>query len=138
MTAGKTLGLVVLACLAPIVAAAEGPEIEHKAVGCIVVGKFPRMNACFRPAADLARARVYFRPEGVETWYYVDMASDAPCHGSALPKPGKALIGKKIEYYIEAQDKKFGTGRTAEFGPVVVRNEGECRKDVPVAPISAA
>jgi hypothetical protein len=51
-------------------AAASGVEIDHKAVGCIVVGKYPKMNACFTPAAQLARGRVYFRPEGTPSWYY--------------------------------------------------------------------
>ena len=44
----------------------KGVVIDHRAVGCIVVGKYPKMNACFSPAADLARSRVYFRPEGVD------------------------------------------------------------------------
>ena len=66
---------------------AEGVAIDHKAVGCIVVGKYPKMNACFTPAADLARSRVYFRPEGVASWYYVDMKTDQPCFTGTLPKP---------------------------------------------------
>src|SRR6478672_89844 len=78
----------------------EAVAIDHKAVGCIVVGKYPKMNACFTPAADLARSRVYFRPEGVASWYYVDMKSDQPCFAGVLPKPGKKLVGKKIEYYV--------------------------------------
>ncbi len=113
-------------------------EIDHKAVGCIVAGKFPKMNACFTPAASLARARVYFRPEGTPSWYYVDMKSDAPCWAGVLPKPSKKLIQKKIEYYVEGQDKAFTSGRTAEYAPLVVASAQECKKDVPVAPISAA
>jgi hypothetical protein len=116
------------------VAAAQTVEIEHKAVGCIVVGKYPKMNACFTPAANLARARVYFRPEGVPSWYYVEMKSDQPSFAGTLPKPGKKLVGKKIEYYVEGQDKTFNAGRTAEFDPIVVRSAQECKKDVPVAP----
>ena len=38
-----------------------GVVIDHKAVGCIVAGKFPKMNACFSPNSAVARARVYFR-----------------------------------------------------------------------------
>jgi PKD domain len=126
--------LVIGALSASTVAAQSSVEIEHKAVGCIVVGKYPKMNACFTPAPNLARGRVYFRPEGTTSWYYVDMKSDAPCYAGVLPKPGKKLVGKKIEYYVEGQDKTFNAARTAEFGPVVVNSAQECKKEVPVAP----
>ena len=115
-------------------ARSEAVAIDHKAVGCIVVGKYPKMNACFSPAADLARSRVYFRPEGVASWYYVDMKTEQPCFTGTLPRPGKKLVGKKIEYYLEAQNKAFEPARTAEFAPIVVKSAQECKKDVPVAP----
>lgn len=99
-----------------------------------MVGKFPKMNACVAPAASLARSRVYFRPEGTPSWYYVDMKSDQPCLSGILPRPGKKLVGKKIEYYVEAQNKAFTPSRTAEYAPVVVRSAQECRKDIPIAP----
>ena len=130
---GAVLSLVVFVCSA-VTAHAEGVVIDHKAVGCIVVGKYPKMNACFTPAADLARSRVYFRPEGASGWYYVEMKADESCFAGTLPKPGKKLVGKKIEYYVEAQNKAFEPARTAEFGPVVVKSAQECKKDVPVAP----
>jgi hypothetical protein len=120
--------------LVPATAGAQGVEIDHKQVGCIVVGKFPKMGACFTPAAQLARGRVYFRPEGTPSWYYVDMKSDQPCFTGILPKPGKKLVGTKVEYYVEAQDKTFNAARTAEFAPIVVASAGECSKDIPVAP----
>jgi Big-like domain-containing protein len=117
-----------------ISAQAQGLEIDHKAVGCIVVGKYPKLNACFSPASSLARSRVYFRPEGATSWYYVEMKSDQPCFAGILPRPGKKLVGKKIEYYVDAQDKTFNSSRTAEYGPVVVNSAQECKKDVPPAP----
>jgi hypothetical protein len=123
-----------LLSLSPALARAQAVQIDHKAVGCIVVGKYPKMSSCFTPASDLARARVYFRPEGVSSWYYVDMKSDQPCHAGILPRPGKKLVGKKIEYYVEAQDRRFNAGRTAEYAPIVVRSAQECKKEVPVAP----
>jgi hypothetical protein len=112
----------------------EAVAIDHKAVGCIVVGKYPKMNACFTPAAQLARSRVYFRPEGTPSWYYVEMKSEQPCFTGTLPRPGKKLVGKKIEYYLEAQNKAFEPARTAEFDPIVVKSAQECKKNVPVAP----
>ena len=62
------------------------------------------------------------------------MKTDQPCFTGTLPKPGKKLIGKKIEYYVEAQDRTFNAGRTAEYAPIVVRSAQECKKEVPVAP----
>jgi hypothetical protein len=130
---GIALALVLLVSSA-VSSRSEAVAIDHKAVGCIVVGKYPKMNACFTPTADLARSRVYFRPEGVASWYYVDMKSDQPCFAGTLPKPGKKLVGKKIEYYVEAQNKTFEPARTAEFAPIVVKSAQECKKNIPVAP----
>jgi len=128
------LVVLVLAALTPAIAHSQGLEIDHKAVGCIVVGKYPKMSACFTPAASLARSRVYFRPEGNPSWYYVDMKSDQPCLSGTLPRPSKKLVGKKVEYYLEAQNKAFTPSRTAEYAPIVVRSAQECKKNVPVAP----
>jgi hypothetical protein len=125
---------LILTTLTPTIALSQGLEIDHKAVGCIVVGKYPKMNACFAPASSLARSRVYFRPEGTPSWYYVDMKSDQPCLTGILPKPSKKLVGKKVEYYLEAQNKAFSPSRTAEYAPIVVNSAQECKKDIPVAP----
>jgi PKD domain-containing protein len=127
------LGSALLS-LSPALALAQAVEIDHKAVGCIVVGKYPKMSSCFTPSSSLARARVYFRPEGVASWYYVEMKSDQPCYTGILPRPGKKLVGKTIDYYIEAQDRRFNAGRTAEYNPIVVRSAEECKKEAPAAP----
>src|SRR5215831_16678554 len=129
----RVLAAVAALGLLSGLAGAQGLEVEHKAVGCIVVGKYPRMNACFEPKQGFARGRVYFRPEGVPTWYYVEMKSDTPCFAGILPKPGKKLVGQKIDYYVEGQDKSLNSGRTQEYAPIVVRTERECKKDVTVA-----
>src|SRR6202008_1087682 len=62
------------------------------------------------------------------------MKADQPCFTGTLPKPGKKLIGKKIEYYVEAQNRAFEPARTAEFDPIVVKSAQECKKEVPIAP----
>jgi hypothetical protein len=130
------VALLLLPWAGPLLA--QGLNIDHKAVGCIVAEKYPRLNACFSPAGQLARARVYFRQEdGPPNWYYVEMKADAPCHFGILPKPKKQLIGKKVLYYVNAFDQKFAENRTVDNEALVVKSEGECRKDVPVAPIAA-
>jgi len=129
-------GVALLLAVVPrAVLAQGGVNIDHKPVGCIVVGKYPKMNACFAPASVLARARVYFRPvEGPPNWYYVAMKSDAPCHAGFMPKPKKQMVGKKVVYYLDAFDQKFVESRTAENEAVVVSSEAECKKDLLVAP----
>ena len=87
----------------PAAVLAQGVAIDHKEIGCIVAGKYPKMNACFTPVSAVGKARVYFRPETVSTWYYVEMTSDAPCFAGVFLKPSKALIDKKIFYYVDVQ-----------------------------------
>src|SRR5260221_14360369 len=62
------------------------------------------------------------------------MMSEQQCFTGRLPRRGKKLVGKKIEYYVEAQNKAFEPARTAEFDPIVVKSAQECKKNVPVAP----
>jgi hypothetical protein len=124
--------IVAASALAPGMAGAQGLAIDHKAIGCIVAGEYPKFNACFDPAATLARARVFFRGSGMPHWYFVDMRPEAPCFSGILPKPKASL--KKIDYYVEAVDKTFAESRTAEYNPDVVGSPNECRRDVLAAP----
>jgi hypothetical protein len=132
-------GVAFVLLVLPVPLLAQGLTIDHKPVGCIVAEKYPKLNACFSPASDLARARVYFRQEdGPPNWYYVEMKSDAPCHAGILPKPKKELIGKKVIYYVNSFDQKFAENRTVDNEALVVKSESECKKDVPVAPFAAS
>jgi hypothetical protein len=124
--------LAVVLGLAPGVLRAQGVTIDHKAVGCIVAEQYPKMSACFVPAPNLARSRVYFRAGGTPHWYFVDGKQEVPCYGFVLPKPKKTI--KKIDYYVEGLDRSGGEGRTAEYNPDVVPSAAQCRKDVPAAP----
>src|SRR5260370_40354263 len=44
------------------------------------------------------------------------------------------MAGKKVLYYLDAFDQKFVESRTAENEALVVGSEGECKKDLLVAP----
>ena len=110
--------------------------IDHAEIKCLVVGKYRKMPAKFSPA-DVAQPRVYFRPEGVPSWYYVEMKPEAPLgHVGVLPKPTKQLVKKHIEYYVEAASKDFDSGRTPEYAPIVVAKDGDCDRD-PLVPLYA-
>lgn len=108
-----------------------GIAIDHKGVGCIVAGKFPKMNACFDPNSQVAAGRVYFRAEGGTSWYYVVNKPDAPCWTAILPKPRKELIEKHVDYYVQVTGKDLQESRTAEYHPIVVAREADC-KDKPL------
>ena len=135
----RSLCLVVAAGLLPAaIASAEAPTIEHTAVKCIVAGRYPKLEAAFAPA-PVARARSYFRPEGVPSWYYVEMTADASApsaYAGVLPRPTKKLVGKTIDYYLEASSAAFDSGRTLEYAPLVVARPEEC-KEQPIAAYAA-
>lgn len=120
--------------------AAGGLTIDHDAVGCLVAGQFPRLEACIDPRESVARARVYFRAAGSENWYYVDMIADVSrkrpetlCYAGVLPRPSKGI--PKVEYYVEALDRSFTQVRTEEYDPDVVSDVKGCKRPLPPAPV---
>jgi hypothetical protein len=133
----RSFVLALVSTLLPAAAArAEGVAIDHKPVGCIVAGSYPRLNACFAPVSRLARARVYFRvADATPEWYYVEMKSDAPCFAGILPKPKKQLVGRKVQYYLDAFDRAFAEARTDETEALVVASKSDCDSKLPVAPL---
>jgi hypothetical protein len=128
---GGGLAALALALLPAAAARAQAPAIEHKAVSCIVAERFPRLDACFVPNEQVARARVHFRTHGTRHWYFVDMGAEGPCHSGVLPRPRKST--KKIDYYIDVVDRRFAEGRTQEHDPRVVARSGECGRDMMMA-----
>jgi len=137
MTSRFTLGSVAVALfplLGPTAAPAQEVVIAHDAIECIVAGKFPKLDACFTPVSQVGKARVYFRPETLTTWFYVEMTAEEACHTGVLPKPTKQLVDKKIYYYVDVQSA--GTARTQEYAPVVVAREEDC-EELPAAPVAA-
>ena len=107
-------------------------QIEHNAPACVQAGKYARLDACFRPASALARARVYFRKGGTTDWFYVEMARNAPCHRALLPRPKKDI--GRIEYYISATDRRSSEARTRDV-TLLVSEDGSCSAG-PLAPIA--
>ncbi len=133
---GALAPLLLLAVAVP--AGAAGPALDHQAVSCLVAGQYPRLTACVLAPDEVARARVFFRPEGSPAWYHVIMERDAAaaCFSGVLPKPKRQLVGRHVEYYVEAADRGFDTSRTAQHAARVVRRSWECR-DPLVAAIAA-
>jgi hypothetical protein len=111
--------------------------IRHSDVGCVVAEAYPRLSACVTPSDRLGRAQVFFRPEGTEAWYAVDMEPNGECLSAVLPKPKASLAG--FEYYVGAIDTSFdevaepSTAPDAVFTARVVRSPGDCDKDRRIA-----
>jgi hypothetical protein len=118
-------------------AAAEASvAIDHGGVGCIVAEQFPRFEAHLDPVAEVSRARLHFRPKGGPHWYSVAMKTEGDAFVGVLPKPKKTL--KRLDYYIEATDRSFGTSRTAEFSPEVASGPVACKNKVVAGALSTA
>jgi hypothetical protein len=109
----------------------EGPVIDHRPIGCIEAGHFPRVTARLGPPAAISRARLYFRAQGTPNWYYLGMQAEGNVFSGVLPRPGKSL--KRIEYYVEATDKALVTTKSAEFSAAVVTRASECAAGESVA-----
>jgi hypothetical protein len=122
----------------PAEAAGQQLGVEHRKVGCLVVGRYPRLDACFSPLAEVAGARLFFRPDTAAQWHYVQMKGEAACHAGVLPRPQGSLAGHKVTYYIEATGRRFATVRTSEYSAAVVSSAGECDADAVAATTSAA
>jgi hypothetical protein len=106
--------------------AASVVSIDHKAVGCVLAGRFPRLEADVGPPAEVARVRVMFRATGTTAWYGVRMKPEDAVFSAALPKPKKSLTG--FDYYIEVVDRAFTISRTQEYRPRVVGNAVACEQ----------
>jgi hypothetical protein len=105
-------------------AAAEPLQIEHQPVRCLVAEKYPQLDACIVPRANVARARVYFRGGVQGDWYYVEMKPEAGCFRGTLPRPRESL--KEMEYYVAATGTDFDSVQTEEYVTEVVRDEKSC------------
>jgi hypothetical protein len=121
------LFLGVIAAAMPTAVWSEAPAINHDGVGCIVVDKFPRLEARFLPAENVSRGRLRFRPSGGAHWYSVPMKQEAEAFVGVLPKPTPKL--KSLDYYVEVTATDFATGRTREYTPEVVSGLGACQAD---------
>lgn len=134
----KSTSVPAPAKAAPAEGASSRLGVEHTKIDCFVAGRFPRVDACFSPPTEVARARLYFRPGAAGPWYYVDMTSASACHAGVLPRPQRSLVGRKVEYYIEATGRRLATVRTPEHSAAVVAAAAECQADMVAATTTAA
>ena len=122
-------------------AAGEALGIQHEDVGCVVADSYPELRACITPRERLGRAQVFFRPQGTEPWYAVDMEDDGACLSGWLPKPKASLAA--FEYYIGAVGTDFdqvslpASAPDTAFTARVVKAAGDCEKGRRLAMMAA-
>lgn len=97
---------------------------DHAPVGCVVAGRFPRLEACAPREIEVAQARAHFRAAGSPHWYSVAMKLDQRCLVALLPKPLKATPG--IQYYLEAVGPSLAPYRTPDHDAIVASGPGAC------------
>ena len=100
----------------------------------MVVDRFPQFKACFAPAADVAKAEMFFRSEKNSSWYRVLFGTQGECRTATLPKPGKKLVGTQLLLYAAGTSRQWGEARTREYAVQVVESESQCKSDKPAAP----
>ncbi len=117
----------------------QGPQqygnITHEPIGCLVAGQFPEIDASIENAANVARARVYFKSALGDAYYFVEMVLEdgTVIFKGKLPKP--KVEASPITYYIQVVTTDFGENQTPEIAALVVADESECPEGVRVAPI---
>jgi hypothetical protein len=116
--------------------ASTGVTIYHNAVGCVVAGQFPILDARLAPPEAVGRAVVFFRPTGGERWYSVVMENQGGPFRGVLPKPLKTL--KSLDYYLEVTDQRHATSRTADQTADVVSGPGACKDRLLAGGLSSA
>ena len=77
------VSVLLVFCLAAVPVFAQAAQIQHDAPACVSAGTFPLLSA--EIAGDLATARVYFRCEQFQDFYFVEMASTDSGWQAVLP-----------------------------------------------------
>lgn len=116
----------------PVAAAPPTPTlgIQHDAIGCVVAGLYPKVDACVAPPESVGRAEIHFRAGENEPWYGVGLAADGPCLSAFLPKPQRTTT--EFQYYVSAVDRSFSEHVKPDAGPAspyrvrVVRRDRDC------------
>ncbi|HEV7502886.1 MAG TPA: hypothetical protein VGQ33_22865 [Vicinamibacteria bacterium] len=133
-----SLSLARPASPAPPVPPAESVQIVSEDVQCVLSGRHPQLQACFKPDERVGRAQVQFRGDESGPWYSVDMTADGACRTAVLPKPTRQIAS--IHYFIEVVDRVSGlvrrpsTAPLEPFAPRVVESASACGAGQRVAP----
>jgi hypothetical protein len=119
----------------PAPAAPAPLAVAHTAVGCMVAGTNPQIDAGITPEGEVQAGRVYFHSALGGAFYYVEMMPEAGRYVGVLPKP-RPDAGP-ITYYVEGVGRDYTQAQTPEARALVVDKAEDC-KDKPVAALGPA
>jgi hypothetical protein len=135
VTAGTSLAAAIELVSASPVQAPEGARanlsIDHTPVGCLVAGEHPLIDASFSPAAEAAKARVFFRSALASGYFFVEMAAEGQAYQGRLPRP--KVEASPIQYYVAVYDAAGAQAKTPVYSATVVRDKAECPEGARVA-----
>jgi hypothetical protein len=116
---------ILLASFALAVAAGadDPPNIQHQPPPCTVPGQPVSLCAAVSDDGQVAKVRIFFRPEGDEYYSSVEMTFGGINYCGVIPAPREKL--KAFEYYIQAIDDQFQPNRGTTYR-VNVLSEGAC------------
>jgi hypothetical protein len=113
MTGSGWGGLVAFVVLGLVRAlAGNPPSIELDAPRCARVTTRPRVCARIVDDGTIARARLLFRAEGEQAFYWTEMQFEGSRFCAWLPQPSKKT--RAIDVYVEAVDDTYEVSRTPE------------------------
>jgi hypothetical protein len=102
---------------------AVGPRIAHDALGCMVAGENPEIEAVMEPASAVTHPRVYFKSSKESSFHYVEMLPEIGRFVACLPQP-KPDAGP-VTYYLSASADGVES-RTADVAANVVTRASTC------------
>lgn len=134
------ISLVILLAAPPLAPAGpQGTEtpavplaVTHSAVGCMIAGTNPQIDAGITPESQVQAGRVYFKSVLGDAFYYVEMTPEAGRYVGVLPKP--ELRAGPVTYYVEGVGLDYSQSQTPEERAVVVEKASDCG-DRPLAAI---
>jgi hypothetical protein len=94
------------------------------AVGCMVAGTNPQVEAGISPSSRVQAGRVYFKSALGDAFYYVEMTPGPAGYVGVLPKP-RPDAGP-ITYYVEGVALDYAQSQTPEQSAVVVDKPEDC------------
>lgn len=100
-----------------------GSAIRHEAIGCLVEGQSPLIDAVIDPPESVVWARVYFKAAG-GVYYYAEMTASEGKFLGKLPPPTAGA--SPVTYYIQMSTAGLGGSQTAEMKAQVVAEASDC------------
>jgi hypothetical protein len=114
-----------------------GPlSISHEAVGCMIAGEFPLIDARVEPAANVARVRLMFKGAQSTEYFFVEFGALEGMFVAKMPKPTAAA--SPVSYYIQAVSTDGIEVQSPEVNSDVVESADQCPPDTKVAAVGPA